>query len=61
MEETLEKEDSTSKMIENIIEEKFRKQRQIMDLDIVDEENLLDLIREIKGESVPDPKETGSN
>ncbi len=57
----MEKEDSTSKMIENIIEEKFRKQRQIMDLDIVDEENLLDLIREIKGESVPDPKETGSN
>ena len=61
MEETLEKEDSMSKMIENIIEEKFRKQRQIMDLDIVDDENLLDLIREIKGESIPASKETGSN
>ena len=41
-----------SQMIEMIVEEKNRKQRQIMDLDTVDDEGLLNLIREIKDETL---------
>ena len=37
-------------MIERIIEEKVKKQRQVLDLDMVGDDDLLDLIRQIKEE-----------
>lgn len=37
-------------MIERIIEEKVKKQRQVLDLDMVGDDELLDLIHQIKDE-----------
>ena len=41
---------SEAKIIERIIEEKVKKQRQVLDLDMVGDDELLDLIRQIKDE-----------
>lgn len=46
---------SESKMIERIIEEKVKKQQRVLDLDMVDDDDLLDLIRQIKDEPSSEP------
>ena len=52
---------SESKMIERIIEEKVKKQQRILDLDMVDDDDLLDLIRQIKGEPSSESESQDTN